>query len=198
MRNRLVTGVLAAAAITAALVTAGCGSTGNGQDVTYAPAAYGANGQCYYINSPAEAVALEQAGLCPAGWVPTLMPLSWEQEYYAYYDSPAYYNRYVPVRYRTVYIHTESAFGRTYHTAILTQSRTAVYKSSTGSTVHGYKAGTVKFGSGTSFGGQRYGGGNLRNRNAPAPLPGIVKPVKPVQQNGTNLRQTRTSTGRHG
>lgn len=191
MRNRLITSVLAVAAVAVAMVTAACGSMGNGQAVTYAPAAYGQNGQCYYINSPAEAQALEQAGLCPAGWVATPMPLSWEQEYYAYYDSPAYYNSYVPVRYRTVYVHTESAFGTRYRTSITTLSSKATYRSSAGSTVHGYKSGTVRFGSGTSFGstGQQYGGGNLRNHSTPA-----AGSTKYSKQSGTNLRQTGTGT----
>ncbi len=165
MYRKLSSGLLAAATVAAGLLTAGCGSPGSGQPVTYAPAAYGQNGQCYYVSSPAEAVALEQAGLCPPGWVPAPMPLSWQEEYYAYYDSPAYYGTYVPARYRTVYIRTEGTFGTRYRTSIATLASRGIYRSSAGGTVRGYKSGNTRFGSGTSFGsgGRKYGGGSLRS-----------------------------------
>jgi hypothetical protein len=148
--------LLALAAIIGGLLAtlAGCSST----PVTYAPAAYGIAGQCYYVQNPAEAVALEAAGLCPSGWVPTLMPLAWHEEYYSYYDSPVYYSRYVPAGSRTVYVSRQKSFGTTYKTRISTLSKTATYKGSNGSTVKGTKVAKAKFGSGTS--GTSLGGGS--------------------------------------
>ena len=162
--RRLIAAAAAALGTAAVTVTAGCGLSP--QPLTYAPAAYGQNGQCYYVSSPAEAVALRQAGLCPRSWIAAPMPLSWEEAYYAYYDSPAYYDTYVPVRYRTVYISHETTFGRTYHSRIVTLSRSATYRSSSGGTVKGSAVtGKTRFGSGCSFtcAGTKYGGGSLRN-----------------------------------
>lgn len=166
MRNRLITAAISAGAVAVGLLTAGCGSLGSGQAVTYAPAAYGANGQCYYVSSPAEAVALQQAGLCPRSWIPAPMPLSWEEEYYDYYDSPAYYGTYVPAGYRTVYVSRERSFGTRYRTTIVTLSRSATYRSSSGGTVKGSTVtGKTRFGSGCSFScaGTKYGSGSLRS-----------------------------------
>jgi hypothetical protein len=155
--------ILATAAIALIAALTGCGPAS--QPVTYAPAAYGVPGHCYYVDSPAEALALESAGLCPRSWAPTLMPLAWHEEYWDYYDSPVYYTRYVPVSTRTVYVHQQATFGHTYHSAILTRSRTATYRSSSGTVVKGSQVtGKTRFGSGTSFGtsGAKYGGGSLR------------------------------------
>lgn len=153
--------VATGAVIAAAAVTA-CSSTA--QPLTYAPAAYGASGHCYYVDDPAEALALQQAGLCPASWVPTLMPLAWHEEYWDYYGSPAYYTVYVPAKARTVYVHREASFGKTYHAAITARSKTATYRSSSGATVKGSKlTGKVKFGSGTSFGTSKHSSGSLRS-----------------------------------
>ena len=158
---------IAAAALTALAVGASITACGgmDSQPVTYAPAAYGVPGHCYYVDDPAEAIALENAGLCPRSWVPTVMPLAWHETYWDYYDSPAYYGTYVPARIRTVYIHRETTFGHRYGAAIKTRARTATYRSSTGQTVKGTKlTGKTRFGSGTSFGttGRKYGGGSAR------------------------------------
>lgn len=170
------TGILAA--------TTGCslGSTGD-DPATYTPAAYGVAGHCYYIDNPAEALALEAAGLCPSGWAPTLMPLAWHEEYAAYYDSPAYYGTYVPVRYRTVYVSHVTVFQTRYRTQISSASSRAVYRSSSGGTVSGSKLGSkVSFGSGRSSasslvksgtstrtgaktGTTKYGGGSGRSKS---------------------------------
>lgn len=151
-----------AAAITAVLA-AGLTACDDADDVSYAPVAYGVPGHCYYVDSPAEAVALRSAGLCPAAWAPTLMPLAWHEQYYPYYSSPAYYNVYVPASSRVVYTRTETTFGTTYKTQISTATKTATYKGSNGKTVPASKIGTSKFGSGNSFssssGNAKYGGG---------------------------------------
>lgn len=155
------------------------GSTGD-DPVTYTPAAYGVSGHCYYIDNPAEAIALRAAGLCPSGWAPTLMPLAWHEEYAAYYDSPAYYGTYVPVRYRTVYVSHVTVFQTRYRTQISSASSRAVYRSSSGGTVSGSKLGSkVSFGSGRSSsaksgtsgntgaksGTTKYGGGSGRSKS---------------------------------
>jgi hypothetical protein len=163
-RTSLVTSVLACLAVAGAVLLAGCGLSS--QPVAYAPAAYGVPGHCYYVNSPAEALALRAAGLCPSSWAPTAMPGYWLDEYYAYYDSPAYYNTYVPRAYRTIYIHTETRYYSAHRATILTAEKSATYRSSSGRTVKGATiTSKARFGSGTSFGqtGARYGGGSGRS-----------------------------------
>lgn len=163
-RRTAAVALAAAAALTTA--TACAGSSGGNDDagttavVTYAPAAYGVPGHCYYIDYPAEATALIAAGLCPSSWVATQAPLSWEEEYDDYYSSPAYYTRYVPAAYRTVYVRTETTFRTTYRVQIASASKSATYKGSNGTTVTG-SAPTLKF---TSGSGQvtTNGGGSLR------------------------------------
>ena len=147
--------ITAAAASIGIATLAGCGS----QPVTYAPAAYGVPGHCYYVQDPAEAVALEAAGLCPNGWAPTLMPLYWHEMYYGYYDSPSYYGRFVPASHRTVYVSRQRSFGSSHATVIRATSARARYKGSNGTTVSGVTVTKAKarFGSGTA--GTSYGGG---------------------------------------
>jgi hypothetical protein len=150
--------ILAAAlAVFLGVTLTGCSS---GPAATYAPAAYGQNGQCYYLDDPYEAQQLLAAGLCPAGWVPAPMPLSWEEMYFSYYDSPAYYSRYVLVSHRTVYLSHEAAFHTTYASQISAASKSATYKGSNGKTVTGTTA-KMKFSTGSGSTGTA-GGGSLR------------------------------------
>ena len=154
------------AVVTALIILAGCGQD-DSQPVTYTPAAYGIPGHCYYVDDPAEAIALRADGRCPASWAPTLMPVAWHERYYPYYDSPAYYGRYVPARSRTVFTQHETTFGHANKTVIAKSSKTGTYRSSAGGTVSGAKVttGKVHFGSGTSFGqtGTTHGGGTGRS-----------------------------------
>lgn len=152
------------AALTAAALTA-CGST---DDPSYTPAAYwqtvGNVHECYYVDDAQEAYNLVAAGLCPAGSIPTLAPLTWQEEYWSYYSSPAYYNTYMPVAYRSHYTSvTVVRFSSTYRTQISAASSKAVYRSSSGGTVSGSKVNTKQFGSGsrssTSYGGGSRSGG---------------------------------------
>lgn len=195
MRKQALT--IAAAPVITALAVTGCSLAAPPAPaaVTYAPAAYGIAGECYYVNSPAEAVALQAAGLCPSSWAPTPMPVAWEDAYYSYYSSPAYYDAYVPVKARTVYVQHAATFGKANKTAIATQSKLATYRTSTGKTVKGshLATGKVRFGSGTSFGpaGQKYGGGNLR-----APSSAKAVPAKPVPARHVQAR--RVSAGHAG
>lgn len=194
MKTRNAAGAVAAAAVLAA-VAAGC-SSAPAAPLTYAPAAYGVPGHCYYVDDPAEARALQDAGLCPRSWAPALMPVAWHEEYYAYYDSGAYYDTYVPARVRTVYVQRETSFGRTYKTAITTRSKQATYKSSSGTTVRGTQVTSkTRFGSGKSFGaaGQKYGGGNLRPGPSKA---AVVKSGMPASRKPVSLRPARSSRRR--
>lgn len=149
---------LAAVAAVLVVALAACGS-GSG-DVTYAPAAYGQDGHCYYVDSPDEATALLAAGLCPAGWVAYPAPLAWQEAYYSYYSSPSYYNRFVLVSHRTVYVTHETTFHTTYFSQISTASAKATYKGSNGKTVTGTTA-KMKFSTGSGSTGN-VGGGSLR------------------------------------
>ncbi len=165
-RVRLIPVALAAALAAGAL--AACSNDDN-SDQSYTPAAYyqtvGNVYECYYTTTTQEAYSLIAAGLCPAGAIPTQMPLSWEEEYWDYYSSPVYYNAYLPVSYRSTYTHvTIVHFSSTYRTQIKTASARAVYKSSSGGTVAGSKVNTKQFGSGsrttTSYGGGSRSGGS--------------------------------------
>jgi hypothetical protein len=151
------------AAIVGALTLAGCDSS-SGQDPTYTPAAYyqtisGVN-DCYYVDDSAEVTALISAGLCPVHSVAVLAPLSWQEEYFSYYSSPAYYDTYMPVSYRSHYTSvTIISFRKTYSKQISVASSKAVYKSSAGGTVSGSKVNTKQFGGGTRS-ATTYGGGS--------------------------------------
>lgn len=131
---------LVATASTATL--AACGNTHHHVVVTsqpaavsYAPAAYGQNGQCYYLDDPQEALSLIAAGLCQPGWRPTLMPLYWHQEYYSYYASDAYMDAYVPRSYWGSYHTQQNNFYTVNKTTIINVQKNAVYKGSNGATV---------------------------------------------------------------
>jgi hypothetical protein len=132
--------VVAAGLVLAA--AAGCSSSYWNDDSApayYTPSAYyqTVNNvyECYYINSMDEAYALENVGLCPRYAIPTLMPVSWEETYWDYYSSPAYYNTYVPLAYRRTYVNVTCVhFHQTYSSQITKLTRTAVYKSSKGGT----------------------------------------------------------------
>lgn len=136
----------AALVATASLATlAACGTTHHAVVVTSQPAApaaysmnaYGQNGQCYYIDSTQEATALIAAGLCQPGWVPTLMPLSWHEEYLDYYNSPAYMT-YVPASYRSVWLNQwgpRSTWYQQNKTTIIVVQKNATYKDPSGKPV---------------------------------------------------------------
>lgn len=156
---------LAAIAVGMLLSTASCGLSDDGSDVQV-PAAYyqTVNGQndCYYVTSPVEAQTLVQDGLCPANSVPYQMPVYWEEEYYPYYSSPAYYNTYVPASSRSIYVkYTIVSFKTKYSAGITKYSSKAVYKSSSSGTGSTYKSTTKSYGGGNrNSGSSGYGGGS--------------------------------------
>lgn len=167
------TSLTIAATVLAAVLLAGCGG---GHAVAYRPAAYGEGTSCYYVNSPAEAIALQAAGLCQPGWVPTLMPVYWHQRYYPYYASPAYYHVYVPAPARSAYAGAERSWGASNRTAIATAAREATYKGSNGKVVSASKIGATKYGGGARFGppGTKFGGGARTATPGPAPGAGAT------------------------
>lgn len=179
MKLRTRIAVATATALTAAGAAA-CGG-GNSQPISYAPAAYGANGQCYYVDDATEAVSLMAAGLCPPTWVPTPMPLAWHEMYYNYYASPAYVV-YVPANRRSYYTTSQVTFQKTYSVQINTASRNATWKGSNGKTVPG---------SAVNPGKMSFGGGNAR----PAPtLGGAPRTTAPAP--GFGGGNARTSAPR--
>jgi hypothetical protein len=147
----------------AATALSACGPDDN-TPVSYAPAAYyqvvNNVNECYYVQDPAEATALMNAGLCPSS-IPTLATQVWLETYWNYYSSPAYYNTYMPPSARHTY--TSVTIVRYNHTPSFTSgvrrySASAVYRGSNGSTVRGYSS--ISKSSFTSTAPKTYGGGS--------------------------------------
>ena len=158
--------------LAAALTLGGVAACGH-DDVTYTPAAYGENGHCYYVEDPHEVDTLWSDGRCDRSWTPTLMPIFWHEMYYPYYSSPAYYNRYVPVATRTVYVQHSTTFYTANKSAILTAEKQATYRGSDGKTVKGNKVAPTRFG-----GGSRTSGSGSRTNCGMAPISGAGVLVK--------------------
>jgi hypothetical protein len=119
--------------------------------------------QCYYVDNPVEVQTLMNNGLCPIGSVPTRMPESWLDQYFAYYDSPAYYNTYVPGPYRSAYIGTYHTYYVQHVSVINAAAKTASWKGSNGKTVSGSQVDTAKMKFSTGSGSNSMmGGGSLR------------------------------------
>lgn len=167
-----------------ALGLVACG--GNDKKVAYRPVAFGENNQCYYVDNPAEAQMLINQGLCERHWAPTAMPVYWHQMYYPYYASPAYYNTYVPVATRTVYVTNQKTWGQQNKTAIAEKAKAATYKASNGKTVPAEKIGATKYGAGNRFGptGAKFGGG-ARNATPDPPQAPSKENIKPTDANPT-------------
>lgn len=166
--------VLAVAILALALGLTGCGR--DKEKVAYRPIAFGQNNQCYYVHDPAEAVALQAAGLCERSWAPTLIPAAWHSMYYPYYSSPAYYRTYVPVPMHRAYVDTSRTWGSANKNAIATAVKDATYLGSNGKRVSAEKIGAAKYGGGARFGppGTKFGGGARTatpNTNVPAQKP---------------------------
>lgn len=157
---------------------------------SYSLAAYGENGHCYYIDDPAEVVSLQQAGLCPSTWTAMIMPLLWHETYYDYYASPAYYNTYVPVRYRTVWVSQSTSFYNTNKTTILVVHTKGTYKDSTGKTVPAAQIPSAKM----TFAAPTLPGGNRTAPTLPAGNARVTSAPKPVASNiplpGGNARSS--------
>lgn len=169
---------LAASAALLAGAAAGCGATAGssstGAPVSYAPAAYGVSSghgfDCYYIESAAEVTALINAHHCPPGSTATPMPLTWEETYWSYYDSDAYYGTYMPAYERTMFVTSYSVtFARKYSTTIKLDASKGTYLSSSGKKVSGPSVAKLKFTAGAGKSGSVttvHGGGSLRGAKA--------------------------------
>lgn len=172
LRRLLKLSPLIAVLVSLGVIASGCASSQPAPvtPVTYAPAAYGvqygSQFRCYYLDDQendgqAQVNAMVAAGLCPHNSVAYLMPLTWEEEYWAYYSSPAYYNTYVPVLYRSHYASvTVVHFSTTYKTQITKAETSAKYKGSNGSLVTGTSKVKFSSGNGVSAG---HGGGSGRS-----------------------------------
>jgi hypothetical protein len=173
---------------------AGCSST----PVSYAPAAYGQQVgsvyDCYYVSSVDEVTALISHGLCPVGSVPTRMTDSYLDEYFSYYDSPAYYSVYVPASYRTTYVSTYHTY-YVQHTAVIsTASKSASWRGSNGKTVSGTQVNTAKMKFSTGSGSNStMGGGSLRAGTTKASSGGSGS--SGTIKTGTTTKTKTTSVG---
>jgi hypothetical protein len=122
------------------------------------PVAFGADGKCYYVKSPAEAQALRKQGKCPAGSAPAPMPQTWLIRYYPFYSSDYNRNTYVPLSQRTVYADDLTSFGEDNAPAIDKAAPKAVYVDDQGNKVSGGRAGVSDDGRGISDDGGFSGG----------------------------------------
>jgi hypothetical protein len=135
--------------------------------VSYAPAAYGVQAgsvyDCYWVYGAAEVDALIAHGYCPVGSVATRMPDSYLNMYFSYYDSPSYYDTFVPSPVRTVYVSTYHTYYVQHTAVITTASKSATWKGSNGKTVSGASVNTAKMKFSTGSGStSKMGGGSLR------------------------------------
>jgi len=141
----------------------------------YVPPAYGQNNQCYYVNDPIEVTGpggLYDAGLCPRTWTPYLMPVTYHYMYAAFYDSPAYYQSYVPVSYRTTYTTYVTTFEKSpdYQKNESQYASQATWKDNKGKTVPGStvqkqeQSGKASFGGG-SVRSSGFSSGSARSSN---------------------------------
>lgn len=194
----------------AAVMVTGCGSS-NTTDYPPLPAYGPSANECYFAYSPGEVEYLESQGLCARGALPVQAPPAWLDKYYYYYESPLYYNTFVPPMYRHYYTTSFMPnYQRQHRADIARLAKTAVYRTTSGKTVTGVTS-TARFGSGSSFGspGQRYGGGSLRSRTASPPsvrptvkgtpkIPGTSSfTTKPKSSlGGGNLRSRKTTSGK--
>jgi hypothetical protein len=149
-------------------------------DVSYAPVAYGENGHCYYVTDPAEVVDLQQAGLCPRAWTPVIMPIAWHAMYYSYYDSPSYYDRYVPSARRTYYKTTVITKSETtYKTEITQDSSKAKYKGSDGKQYTSTQVKSKGFSSGSARQTTKPAPTTTKKTTSPPSATTKTKPAKP-------------------
>lgn len=161
--KKMIRATVTALAIAAAGLVAGCGPAA--PPLSYAPAAYGELGSCYYVDSPAEVVALQAAGLCPSAWAPVLMPLYWHARYASYYDSDRYYGAYVPAPRRSVYVTNVTVFERSHRSDIDHQQASGSYRGSDGKSYTGAQARAGRNGGGARTSG---GGGGSRSSSGTA------------------------------
>lgn len=125
-------------------------------DDVYRPAAFGENGQCYYVQDKSEADAMIADGSCDRSWAATPMPAYWLFMYAPFYHSPAYYDQYVPSHRRNTFISRTNAWEKnpTNIKQIDAAKSRATWKNSEGKTVAGTRINYTKAG---------FGSGNVRS-----------------------------------
>jgi hypothetical protein len=166
----------------AAVAVAGLGACGGGQRVAYRPTAFGEFDHCYFINSPAEAIALQAAGLCQPGWSPLMAPAYWHARYAPFYSSPSYVRVYVPASERDTFTRSERTWAGANRGVIAAEAKKATYLGSNGKRVSAEKIGATKFGGGNRFGapGTKFGGGSRGADPAKAKPKADTKPKAPT------------------
>lgn len=166
-RNRRAPLLVALIASVGLLATA-CGGDDNPCGGDCRPSSYGENGRCYYVDSPAEVNGLWERNYCPRTWVPYPMPIYWHDRYAPYYAGPGYYNTFVPVAQRPVYISQQATYVNSRQGEIKSAVAQASYQGANGKTVPGSKFGTTTFPAGGARGG--FSGGGARACSLGAPL----------------------------
>jgi hypothetical protein len=153
--SHLVLGVL--------IATVGLTACGEAKADEFIPATYGADGQCYYVESEEEVRVLKDDGLCEQADRPVhagsdSASTDWLLFYALYLNSPAYYNHYVPAATRTVYIERRTEFNRVNDAKIKEYAPRAKYKGNDGKIYTGNKVKPGQFGNG----GKGFGGGTRK------------------------------------
>jgi hypothetical protein len=149
--------IVARVAIGALIAVAGLTACGDDEPDQFVPASFGADGQCYWVESEDEVRVLKDDDLCERNAQPVHAgsdhdSSDWLLFYALYLNSPAYYNRYVPVAQRTVYVEHRTVYNRTHASEIKAAAPRAKYKGSNGKIYTGDKVKTSKFGNGGSRG----------------------------------------------
>lgn len=153
--SHLVLGVL--------IAVAGLTACGEAKADEFIPATYGADGQCYYVESEEEVRVLKDDGLCeqadrPTQASSTTSGTEWLLLYALFLNSPAYYDRYVPAATRTVYIERRTEFNRVNDAKIKEYAPRAKYRGNDGKIYTGDKVKPGQFGNG----GKGFGGGTRK------------------------------------
>lgn len=213
------TALTASAVLVLATLTA-CGSS----DDNLTPSARGpqnVSGQstCVWIDSPAEC---QDSGVPPERWFqsPQTQPAAsnagfhdddflmqlfmWHVIYSDWFSSPGYYDRYVPVARRTVYVTHVTTFNATYHVQEQSARSRATYRTSSGKTVTGNKVDPKKFAPPKNNGGDRTKTCNLFGLELLSPpkppVPRPARPAVPAPKKNTGVGGDRNKGGanQHG
>ncbi len=168
------------------------------QDV-YRPAAFGENGQCYYVLDPNEVDALIADGLCQPAWRVTPAPAYWVARYAPYYDSPAYYDVYVRPDRRPLFRERQVAWEKVNSGLISSERARSTWVNAKGTPVAGTKVDYAKasFGSGRlrstgfSAGGLRAPGGS---GTGPPPRVKVIQTGRSLVDKGVGMGGTRVRT----
>lgn len=168
---------IGALALLGVVVTAsGCGAS-NPAPLNSSMTAWGVQAgavyDCYYVYTPLEVNNLIAQGRCPVNSIPVRAPESWLNLHFGYYDSPAYYNTYVPVSSRAYYQATwggtKSSYYKSHTTVIINTNKAAK------GVVPANPTKQATFGNGARA-TQTFGGGS--RVTAPKPVSTYKPPVK--------------------